>query len=123
MTPDIKLIGFIPIRDGVRALDFYQYLLGLRFVSDDTFAIVLESNGNIVRLVRIEEFTPASYTILGWQVEDIESTVKGLAAKGLAFQRYSFLDQSEDGVWTSPGGAEVAWFRDPDGNTLSFSQG
>lgn len=122
MTPDSKIIGFIPTRNAERALEFYQNLLGLRFVSDDAFAIVFESNGNMIRLVRIEEFTPAPYTILGWQVEDVESTVKELAAKGLAFQRYSFLDQSEDGIWAAPGGAKVAWFHDPDGNTLSLSQ-
>ena len=122
MTPDSKIIGFIPTRNAERALEFYQNLLGLRFVSDDAFAIVFESNGNMIRLVRIEEFTPAPYTILGWQVEDVESTVKELAAKGLALQRYSFLDQSEDGIWTAPGGAKVAWFHDPDGNTLSLSQ-
>lgn len=122
MTPDSKLIGFVPTRDADRALSFYRDILGLRFVSDDAFAIVLDSNGITLRLVRIEEFTPAPYTILGWQVEDIESAVKELAAKGLAFQRYSFLDQSEDGIWTSPSGAKIAWFHDPDGNTLSLSQ-
>jgi catechol 2,3-dioxygenase-like lactoylglutathione lyase family enzyme len=122
MTPDSKIIGFIPVSDGVRALDFYQNLLGLRFLSHDAFAIVLESNGNIIRLVRIEEFTPAPYTILGWQVEDIDGAVKELLAKGLVFQRYSFLQQSEDGIWTAPEGAKVAWFHDPDGNVLSLSQ-
>lgn len=123
MTPDSKLIGFIPTRNADSALRFYRDLLGLRLVSDDVFAIVLDSNGIMVRLVRIEEFAPAPYTILGWQVEDIESTVSELTGKGLVFQRYSFLEQSEDGIWTAPGGAKVAWFHDPDGNTLSFSQG
>lgn len=123
MTPDSKLIGFIPTRNADNALSFYRDILGLRFISDDAFAIVLDSSGTMVRLVRIEEFTPAPYTILGWEVEDIEKTVKELAAKGLAFQRYSFLDQSEDGIWTSPSRAKIAWFHDPDGNTLSLSQG
>ncbi len=123
MTPDSKIIGFIPTRDADRALNFYRDLLGLRFLSDDPFAIVLESNGTMVRLVRIEEFTPAPYTILGWEIEDLGSTVKELSAKGLAFLRYSFLQQSEDGIWTAPNGAKIAWFHDPDGNTLSLSQG
>lgn len=122
MTSDSKIIGFIPTRDVDNALNFYRDILGLHFVSDDAFAIVMDSNGITVRLVRIEEFTPAPYTILGWQVEDIESTVKQLAAKGLTFQRYSFLDQNKDGIWTAPSGAKIAWFHDPDGNTLSLSQ-
>jgi catechol 2,3-dioxygenase-like lactoylglutathione lyase family enzyme len=122
MTPDSKIIGFIPTRDADRALNFYRDLLGLRFLSDDPFAIVLESNGIMVRLVRIEEFTPAPYTILGWEIEDLGSAVKELAAKGLSFVRYSFLQQDEDGIWTAPNGAKIARFHDPDGNTLSFSQ-
>lgn len=122
MVAASKLIAFIPTQNADSALSFYRDVLGLRFLSDDSFAIVMESNGNTVRLVRLEKFTTASYTILGWQVEDIEKTVKELTAKGLAFQRYSFLEQSEDGIWTSPSGAKVAWFHDPDGNTLSFSQ-
>lgn len=122
MVAASKLIAFIPTQNADSALSFYRDVLGLRFLSDDSFAIVMESNGNTVRLVRLEKFTAASYTILGWQVEDIEKTVKELTAKGLAFQRYSFLEQSEDGIWTSPSGAKVAWFHDPDGNTLSFSQ-
>lgn len=117
-----KLIGFIPTQDAERALNFYRDTLGLRFISDDSFAIVMESNGAMIRLVRVDEFTPAPYTILGWQIDDIERTVKDLVGKGLVFQRYSFLQQSEDGIWTAPGGAKVAWFHDPDGNTLSFSQ-
>jgi catechol 2,3-dioxygenase-like lactoylglutathione lyase family enzyme len=122
MISGSKIIGFIPIRDAECALDFYQNLLGLHLLSDDSFAIVLESNGSMIRLVRTEDFTPAPYTILGWQVENIEEVVKELTAKGLLFQRYSFLDQSADGIWTAPEGAKIAWFHDPDGNTLSFSQ-
>lgn len=123
MVPGSKIIGFIPIRNAERALDFYQNILGLRFVSDDAFAIVMESDDTMIRLVRIEEFTPASYTILGWQVEDIADAVRQLIAKGLVFQRYSFLQQDESGIWTAPEGARIAWFHDPDGNTLSLSQG
>lgn len=117
-----KIIGFIPTKNAERARSFYQDMLGLRFLSDDSFAIAMDSNGIMVRLVRMEQFTPAPYTILGWQVEDLSSTVKALAADGLVFQRYSFLKQDEDGIWTAPEGARVAWFQDPDGNLLSFSQ-
>lgn len=122
MVPGSKVIGFIPTLDAARALDFYQNLLGLRFVSDDSFAVVMDSGGTMIRLVRTEKFTPAPYTILGWQVEDLSDAVMQLTAKGLIFQRYPFLQQDESGIWTAPEGAKVAWFHDPDGNTLSFSQ-
>jgi hypothetical protein len=45
-----------------------------------------------------------------------------MTSKGLQFTRYGFLEQSDNGVWTAPDGSKVAWFVDPDGNTLSLSQ-
>ncbi|MEO8735081.1 MAG: VOC family protein [Edaphobacter sp.] len=122
MLADSPIIAFIPTKDAVRALNFYERFLGLRFISDDTFALVMDANGTMIRIVRVNDFTPAPFTILGWQVEDIHATVAELTTKGLQFLRYSYFEQSPDGVWTAPGGAKVAWFLDPDGNTLSLSQ-
>jgi predicted enzyme related to lactoylglutathione lyase len=122
MIAQNPLIAFIPTKDAARARLFYEEQLGLRFVSDDSFAVVMDANGIMVRIVRVGEFTPASFTILGWQVDDIHRTVAERTSKGSQFKRYSFLEQSEDGVWTAPGGAKVAWFSDPDGNILSLSQ-
>jgi len=123
MIANIGLIAFIPSKDAVRARSFYEDKLGLSFVSDDNFAIVMDANGTMVRIARVGDFTPAPFTILGWQVEDIDSAVTELTAKGVEFSRYSFLQQSKTGVWTAPGGtAKVAWFLDPDGNILSISQ-
>jgi len=123
MQPTAKLIGFIPTRDAARARAFYESTLGLRFVSDDKFALVFDSNGTTIRVVRAPEFTPFPFTLLGWEVPDIEAAVADLAAKGVQFTRYSFLQQSPSGVWTAPGNAaRVAWFPDPDGNLLSLSQ-
>jgi predicted enzyme related to lactoylglutathione lyase len=122
MIAQNPLIAFIPTKDAARARLFYEEQLGLRFVSDDSFAVVMDANGIMVRVVRVGEYTPASFTILGWQVEDIHRTVAEMTGKGSQFKRYSFLEQGEDGVWTAPGGAKVAWFSDPDGNILSLSQ-
>jgi predicted enzyme related to lactoylglutathione lyase len=122
MIAQNPLIAFIPTKDATRARLFYEEQLGLRFVSDDSFAVVMDANGIMVRVVRVGEFTPASFTILGWQVEDIHRTVAEMTGKGSQFKRYPFLEQGEDGVWTAPGGAKVAWFSDPDGNILSLSQ-
>lgn len=123
MNPTAKLVGFIPTRDAARARTFYETTLGLRFVSDDNFALVFDSNGTMIRIARVPDFTPFLFTLLGWEVPDIESTVADLAAKGVQFARYGFLDQSPSGIWTAPGNvAKVAWFPDPDGNLLSLSQ-
>ena len=55
-------------------------------------------------------------------MDDIAATVRDLSAKGVSFTRYDGMGQDETGVWTTPGGDKVAWFTDPDGNTLSLTQ-
>ena len=122
MLAHSPLIAFIPTKDAARARRFYEELLGLLFVSDDSFAIVMDANGTMVRIARVGDFTPFPFTILGWQVGDIHKTVAEMTAKGVNFARYGFLQQGPDGVWDAPGGAKVAWFTDLDGNTLSVSQ-
>jgi catechol 2,3-dioxygenase-like lactoylglutathione lyase family enzyme len=123
MLANNPIIAFIPTRDAAVARTFYEGLLGLRFVSDDKFALVMDANGTMLRIVRVGDFTPFPFTILGWQVTDIDQTVADLTAKGLKFQRYTFLNQGPSGIWTAPGNAaKVAWFTDPDSNTLSLSQ-
>jgi catechol 2,3-dioxygenase-like lactoylglutathione lyase family enzyme len=123
MLSTSPLIAFIPSKDASSARTFYEQKLGLRFVSDDNFAIVMDANGTMLRITRVGDFTPMPFTILGWQVDDIDATVTAMAAKGIQFSRYPFLEQADNGVWTAPGGvAKVAWFLDPDENTLSLSQ-
>jgi catechol 2,3-dioxygenase-like lactoylglutathione lyase family enzyme len=122
MLSNSALITFIPSKDPIRARTFYQDTLGLRFISDDDFAIVMDAAGTMLRIVRVGDFTPAPFTILGWQVDDIDGTVSEMTSKGVHFCRYPHFKQSPTGVWTAPGGAKVAWFLDPDGNTLSISQ-
>ena len=122
MLGSTNIVAFVPIKDSGKARAFYEGVLGLRFVKDDGFALVLEANGIMVRAAKMKEFTPAQFTILGWQVSDIEQVVRGLAAKGVHFEIFGFFKQDERGIWTAPNGDKVAWFKDPDGNTLSVSQ-
>jgi hypothetical protein len=75
----------------------------------------------MLRIVHTPNFTPFPFTLFGWQVTDIHKTVAELSARGVEFLRFSFFEQSPDGVWTAPDGARVAWFKDTDGNTLSIS--
>ncbi len=125
MLSATPIIGFIPTLDAARSRAFYEQTLGLNFVADDGFALVFRSGGNMIRIARMQEYTPAAYTILGWEVADIAAEVAALTAKGLVFARYPFLPKDqvdEHGIWTAPGGDKIAWFQDPDGNTLSVSQ-
>jgi len=125
MLAVLPIIGFIPTRDADRARAFYEETLGLTFISDDGFALVFRTATNMIRIARAGDFTPAPYTILGWQSEDLVPLVTDLTARGLTFERYPFLpaDQIDNlGIWNTPTGDKVAWFKDPDGNTLSLSQ-
>jgi len=119
----LKPIAFIPTNDAAAARAFYEDILGLTFVSDDQFALVFSvgPHNMMLRIARAGDFTPTPSTIFGWEVADIHATVAELSGKGVAFVRFSFLEQDAQGVWAAPGGAKVAWFKDPDGNTLSLS--
>lgn len=120
-----KVMGFVPTKKPELAKKFYSETLSLRFVADDPFAVVFDSNGIMIRIQKLREnqvLTPAENTLLGWEVEDIASEVKALMKKGVTFQRYPGMDQDELGVWKSPAGAKVAWFKDPDGNNLSLTE-
>jgi catechol 2,3-dioxygenase-like lactoylglutathione lyase family enzyme len=123
MLADKKIVAFLPTLDFDRARAFYEGVLGLRFVQNDGFAMVLDANGTMVRVSKVgPDFKPAMFTILGWEVTSIESIVAGMAGKGVTFERFSFFEQDALGIWTAPSGDKVAWFKDPDGNTLSVSQ-
>jgi catechol 2,3-dioxygenase-like lactoylglutathione lyase family enzyme len=122
MLSDGKIVAFVATMDSVRAKRFYEAVLGLRVVHEDDFALVVDANGTRVRIAKVRDTVVAPYTVLGWEVPDIASEVKGLKERGVSFERYDFLEQDPLGVWTAPGGAQVAWFKDPDGNVLSLSQ-
>lgn len=118
-----NIIGFVSIVDVSRARDFYRDTLGLRLLMEEPpFALVFDANGIMLRLGMAKEIAPAHGTVLGWQVPQVNATVKELAQAGVQFERYEGMDQDELGIWTSPTGAKVAWFKDPDGNTLSLSE-
>lgn len=121
MLGSTNIVAFVPTKDSEKARAFYEGVLGLRFVKDDGFAIVLDANGIMIRVAKMKEFTPAQFTILGWQVAGIESVVRELQ-KGVHLEIFGFFKQDELGIWTAPTGDKVAWFKDPDGNILSVSQ-
>jgi len=115
-------ISFVATRNPSAARSFYEDTLGLRLVADEHFALVFDVNGRMLRVAKTEELTPAVHTVLGWEVEAIEAKVRELGARGVAFLRFEGMPQDALGIWTSPSGSKVAWFKDPDGNNLSVTQ-
>jgi catechol 2,3-dioxygenase-like lactoylglutathione lyase family enzyme len=117
-----KLIGFVPTTDSNRSREFYEGGLGFKFLSEDQFALVMQAGESMIRIARAGKFIPAQYTVMGWEVTDIEAVVKWLSGRGVTFEKYPFVQDQKQGIWTTPNGDKVAWFTDPDGNVLSLSQ-
>jgi catechol 2,3-dioxygenase-like lactoylglutathione lyase family enzyme len=116
------IVAFIATKKAERSREFYETVLGLRLVSDEPFALVFDANGTMLRVSKMNDLTPARYTVLGWRVSNIRRTVGALQEKGVTFERYPGLAQDDFGVCTFPGGSRVAWFKDPDGNVLSLTE-
>lgn len=117
-----KIMAFAATADPAKAKAFYRDTLGLRLTSEDGFALAFDVQGVMLRVTTVKKVAVAPYTVLGWQVDDIAATANALGKAGVEFQRYQGLPQDELGVWEAPGGAKVAWFQDPDGNTLSITE-
>ncbi len=122
MAPLDQPILFLATADAARARKFYGEVLGLNFVGDEYPALVFQIGPSMLRIQKVEQVTVAPYTALGWAVADLRQTVRQLRAKGVAFQRYEGMTQDADGIWPAPSGALVAWFKDPDGHTLSLTE-
>jgi len=118
-----NIIGFVTIVDVAHAKQFYSEVLGLRLVSEEPpFALVFDANGIMLRLGMGRELPAVMGTVLGWQVPDIAATVRELEQAGVKFERFTQMKQDDLGIWTTPTGSKVAWFKDPDGNVLSISE-
>jgi len=116
------VMAFAPTIDAKRAVQFYRDTLGLTLISEDGFAAAFDAHGIMLRVTSVPKpLTPHPFTVLGWKVPDIVSMVKQLGAAGVKFERYMDA-QDELNIWTAPGGAKIAWFKDPDGNVLSLTE-
>jgi len=122
MLADRPISAFVATTQPDVAQRFYTDALGLKLTSRDQYALVFDAGGTMLRVVIVESLAPQPFTILGWVVPDIRATVAELTHRGVDFTRYAWMDQDDLGVWSAPDGARVAWFTDPDGNTLSLTQ-
>jgi len=117
-----KMVGFVPTKDYDKARAFYEGKLEFEFVSLDQYALVVSVGGHRIRIAKVPNFTPLQGTLLGWEVKNIETVVIWLRDRGVPSEKYPFVQDRELGIWTTPNGDKVAWFKDPDGNVLSVSQ-
>ncbi len=119
-----KMIGFVITNDPERAKAFYGNMLGFRLLTEDSFAVVFDANGTMIRVGKGQNHKPAIGTVLGWEVDDIHAAIQELSARGVRLEQFNlpFMKQDEYGVWNAPNGDQVAWFKDPDGNVLSISK-
>src|SRR6478736_7733677 len=122
MLADKKLKAFVPTVNPQEAKSFYKDILGLKLLSEDNFALEFDLNGTLLRVTTVQNLTPQPFTILGWNVDDIVSLISQLNDKNIFCERFDFFEQDDFGIWTSPNGSKVAWFKDPDGNILSLTE-
>jgi catechol 2,3-dioxygenase-like lactoylglutathione lyase family enzyme len=122
MLDTAKMGGFLITTDYDEARAFFEGKLGFEFVSLDQFALVVRVGEHKIRISRLAEFEPRPFTVLGWEVADIEAAVAWLKQQGVETENYAFVQDKERGIWTTPNGDKVAWFKDPDGNVLSVAQ-
>jgi catechol 2,3-dioxygenase-like lactoylglutathione lyase family enzyme len=109
------------VNDMQKAREFYGETLGLR-TSEEFGLLWLHLAGDRDTLVYEQaSVTPASYTILNFQVDDIDAAVDQLTARGIRFERYDGMNQDSKGVFRDEG-PYIAWFKDPAGNVLSVLQ-
>ncbi len=124
MLANKELKAFVPTIMPAKAKTFYKEVLGLQLLSEDNYALEFDANGTRLRVITVPELKPHNFTALGWNVDDIKATIKELNEKEIICEQYDydFMKQDELGIWTSPSGAKVAWFKDSDGNILSLTQ-
>jgi hypothetical protein len=119
MLSTSKMTGFLFTKDYDNARVFFHEKMGFEFVSQDQFALVMKAGANNIRIAKVPNFTPAQGTVLGWEVEEIEEVVDWLKGRGVVFEDFPFIQDHTLRIWTAPGGDQVAWFKDADGNILS----
>ena len=117
-----EVIAFVATTQPEKARAFYCNVLGLRFEEDTPFALVVRTANAMLRIQKVQAFAPLPFTALGWKVADVRATVEQLLGKGVKFERFEGMSQDDLGIWVSPSGARICWFKDPDGNVLSLTQ-
>jgi catechol 2,3-dioxygenase-like lactoylglutathione lyase family enzyme len=121
MFANTKAYSGFAVDDLQKAQEFYGETLGLK-TSEEYGLMTIHLADERPTLVYVKpDFTPATYTILNFPVDDIDKAVDELGARGVRFERYDSFDQDEKGIFRGEG-PYIAWFKDPAGNVLSVLQ-
>jgi len=118
----MKAVLFSATSNAQASREFYENTLGLTFVADQHHALIFKIEDITLRIQKVDRVVNVPYTTFGLEVNDINLSVHNLKTKGIVFENYAFLEQDDNGIWATPDGAMVAWFKDPDENLLSLSQ-
>ena len=124
MFANTKATNGFAVDDIEAAKKFYSETLGLGFevMSEEVGVATIQLAGGRNTLVYAKpDFVPATYTILNFEVDDVDAAVDELASKGVELERYEGFEQDEKGIMRGPG-PSIAWFKDPAGNILSVLQ-
>lgn len=124
MFANAKATSGFAVDDIDAARRFYGETLGLGTTElSEEFGVmsVQLAGGRDALVYRKDDFVPATYTILNFEVDDVDAAVEGLTARGVAMERYDGFDQDEKGIARGPG-PSIAWFKDPAGNILAVLQ-
>lgn len=123
MLTNAKATSGFAVPDTDEAKRFYGETLGVgvEVLDEENGVMALKLTGGDVFVYRKPDFEPATYTILNFEVDDVDAAVDGLTSRGIEFERYEGFEQDEKGVARGPGPA-IAWFKDPAGNILSVIQ-
>ncbi len=115
-------VAFLPSTDLDRSRAFFVDTLGLTLIETNPYACVLRAGPVMLRVTKVAELRPHPFTVFGWTVADLDGVLLALSLAGVGALRYPGVEQSADGVCSTPGGDRIAWFPDPDGNVLSLTQ-
>jgi predicted enzyme related to lactoylglutathione lyase len=126
MFANTKATNGFAVDDIEAAKRFYGETLGLGFTTlseEFSVASIQTAGGRDTLMYAKPDFVPAAYTILNFEVDDIEAAVEGLTERGIEMERYDGFDQDERGIARDGGpGPAIAWFKDPAGNILAVLQ-
>ena len=122
MFASTKAFSGFAVDDLQKAKEFYESTLGLSVSGEDGVLTLHLAGGRDTFVYPKPDFTPATYTILNFSVDNIDEAVDELAARGVRFLRYDGFDQDEKGIARAENGPYIAWFTDPAGNILAVLQ-